>query len=61
MALGLGLLGFPPAHFWSLTPRELEAAVSGRLGRSLASAPLVRADLCALMRRFPDDPSPPLR
>ncbi len=54
MALGLGLLGFSPAHFWSLTPKELEAAISGRLGRSRTPAALTRSDLSALMNRFPD-------
>lgn len=54
MALGLGLLGLPPAHFWSLTPKELEAAVIGRLGRASRSAALTSSGLAALMHRFPD-------
>jgi uncharacterized phage protein (TIGR02216 family) len=52
MAIGLGLLRLPPAHFWSMTPRELDAALTGLLGP--ADAPLPRATLAALMRRFPD-------
>lgn len=54
MALGLGILGFSPAHFWSLTPRELEAALSGRVGLSASPAGFTRSNLSALMRRFPD-------
>lgn len=54
MALGLGLLGFSPAHFWSLTPKELEAAIAGRLGRSRTTAALTRSDLSTLMHRYPD-------
>lgn len=57
MALGLGLLGFSPAHFWSLTPKELEAAITGRLGRTAQPADLARADLTSLMQRFPDHAS----
>lgn len=57
MALGLGLLGLPPAHFWSLTPKELEAAIAGRLGRPSRSAALTSSGLAALMHRFPDGAS----
>ena len=32
MAAGLGLLRLRPADFWSMTPRELEAALRGLLG-----------------------------
>jgi uncharacterized phage protein (TIGR02216 family) len=54
MAIGLGLLRLPPAHFWSMTPKELDAALTGLLGPAHADAPLPRATLAALMRRFPD-------
>ena len=53
MAAGLGLLRLPPAHFWSMTPRELEAALRALLGPS-ADAPLPRSTFADLMRRFPD-------
>ena len=32
MAIGLGVLGFAPAVFWALTPKELDAALRGRFG-----------------------------
>jgi len=53
MAAGLGLLRLPPAQFWSMTPRELAAAVSALLGPA-APAPPTRAALAGLMSRFPD-------
>jgi len=53
MAAGLGLLRLPPAHFWSMTPRELEAAL-GALAGPVSDAPLPRPALAALMARFPD-------
>ncbi len=53
MAVGLGLLAFEPAHFWAMTPRELDAAVRGRFG-GVPLAPLPRASLEAMMTRFPD-------
>ena len=52
MAAGLGLLRLPPAHFWSMTPRELEAAL--RMLLPAADVPLPRAALTALMSRYPD-------
>ncbi len=54
MELGLGTLGLAPPVFWSLTPRELQAALRGRFGTSAASEALSRRDLHALMQRFPD-------
>jgi uncharacterized phage protein (TIGR02216 family) len=53
MAAGLGLLRLPPAVFWSMTPRELEAALRGLLGPA-GDAPLARATLAQLMILFPD-------
>jgi uncharacterized phage protein (TIGR02216 family) len=53
MAMGLGLLGLAPAAFWAMTPRELAAAIRGRLGPRTEAAPS-RADLAAMMTRFPD-------
>ena len=53
MAAGLGLLRLPPAHFWSMTPRELAVALDGGLGRMPPPRP-ARADLVRLMSAFPD-------
>jgi uncharacterized phage protein (TIGR02216 family) len=52
MAAGLGLLRLSPAVFWSMTPRELEAALSFHLAPP--ETPLPRSALAALMSRFPD-------
>jgi uncharacterized phage protein (TIGR02216 family) len=54
MAAGLGLLRLPPAHFWSMTPRELEAALRTLAGSPADDAPLPRSVLAALMSRYPD-------
>jgi uncharacterized phage protein (TIGR02216 family) len=54
MAAGLGLLRLRPADFWSMTPRELEAALRGLLGPGHANDPLPRTMLADLMQRFPD-------
>ena len=54
MAAGLGLLRLSPAAFWSMTPRELAAALRGLLGPANTDAPLPRAALAQLMSRFPD-------
>ncbi len=53
MAFGLGRLALPPSVFWTMTPREIAAAVAGVFGR--APLPPERADLAALMARFPDN------
>lgn len=47
---GLGLLRLAPAHFWSITPRELMALTGGN---KPAEAP-DRARLMALMDDWPD-------
>ena len=52
MELGLGRLGRSPREFWAMTPKELEAAVAGAIGLSIA--PLSREDLDRLISRFPD-------
>jgi uncharacterized phage protein (TIGR02216 family) len=54
MALGLGLLRLRPADFWSMTPRELDAALRGLLGPVHLDTPLPRSSLAALMTRYPD-------
>jgi uncharacterized phage protein (TIGR02216 family) len=54
MAAGLGLLRLHPPDFWSMTPRELDAALRGILGPLQGMAPLRRSALSALMSRYPD-------
>lgn len=54
MAAGLGLLALPPAVFWAMTPRELTAALSGRIGPGSRSAPPTSGELARLMQLFPD-------
>jgi uncharacterized phage protein (TIGR02216 family) len=49
--MGLGVLRLPPDAFWRMTPRELALAIEAVTGRS---APLGRATLDALMKRYPD-------
>jgi len=52
MAAGLGLLRLRPADFWSMTPKELEAALRALLGP--AHEPLSRRTLARLISRYPD-------
>lgn len=54
MATGLGLLGMSARDFWAMTPREYAAVVRGRFGPLASETTFRRADLDALMRRFPD-------
>ena len=54
MAAGLGLLRLRPADFWSMTPRELDAALHGLLGPPHGNSPLPRPALAELMARYPD-------
>jgi uncharacterized phage protein (TIGR02216 family) len=49
--MGLGVLRLSPDAFWRMTPRELALAIEAVTGRS---APLRRATLDALMKRYPD-------
>ncbi len=51
MRLGLGELRLPPEAFWSMTPRELEAAAAP--WRRI-SGPMTRDALAELRERFPD-------
>ncbi len=53
MAAGFGLLGLSSAAFWAMTPRELSAALRGRLG-SGPDAPPSAQELAELMTRYPD-------
>jgi uncharacterized phage protein (TIGR02216 family) len=55
MEIGLGLLSLPPVVFWAMTPRELQAALTGRFGSVGRANRISRGDLDALMRRFPDE------
>ncbi|HVZ05139.1 phage tail assembly chaperone [Hyphomicrobium sp.] len=54
MEIGLGVLGLAPLVFWSLTPRELQAALRGKFGAIGRHAAPAREDLDALMQRYPD-------
>jgi uncharacterized phage protein (TIGR02216 family) len=54
MAAGLGLLRLRPADFWSMTPRELDAALRGLIGPAHAETPTTRSTLASLMMRYPD-------
>jgi uncharacterized phage protein (TIGR02216 family) len=53
MAAGFGLLGLSPAAFWAMTPRELAAALRGRLGPGTPTPPSAH-ELADLMNRYPD-------
>jgi uncharacterized phage protein (TIGR02216 family) len=46
------VLRLAPKDFWQMTPREFALAVEAVLGPRAAA--LARADLDALMRRYPD-------
>lgn len=54
MTAGLGTLRLAPHDFWSMTPRELDAALRGALGLVAATPAMTRSDLKALMATFPD-------
>jgi uncharacterized phage protein (TIGR02216 family) len=51
IGFGLGVLKLAPEQFWRMTPRELAYAIEAASGRS---APLDRAALTQLMKRYPD-------
>jgi len=51
MAAGLGSMRLSPSAFWAMTPREF-AHAAGLAGRDAVSPG--RAELAALMLRFPD-------
>lgn len=51
MRVGLHQLQLTPAVFWALTPAELQVMQ----GATLATAPMGRFQLDALLRDFPDD------
>ncbi len=54
MAFGFGVLRLSSHAFWSLTPRELAAAIDGVHGRARVDQPTSRATLSRLMAAFPD-------
>jgi uncharacterized phage protein (TIGR02216 family) len=54
MTAGLGMLRLAPRDFWSMTPRELDAALRGALGLVAAPPVTTRSDLVALMAEYPD-------
>lgn len=54
MAIGLGVLRLSPRDFWSMTPRELEAAFVGLTQGGHPVSPMSAAELDALMKRHPD-------
>jgi uncharacterized phage protein (TIGR02216 family) len=54
MTAGLGMLRLAPRDFWSMTPRELDAALRGALGLVAMVPAMTRSDLVALMAEFPD-------
>jgi uncharacterized phage protein (TIGR02216 family) len=54
MTAGLGTLRLAPRDFWSMTPRELDAALRGALGLVAAAPSMTRSDLVALMEAYPD-------
>ena len=51
----LGRRGMSPADFWGLTLPELKMILSDRDGTLSMAAPPTRADLEALLARFPDE------
>ncbi len=57
MSAGLGVLRLSPKEFWAMTPRELDAALTGVFGPPSSPSPPARRDLTALMERFPDKES----
>jgi uncharacterized phage protein (TIGR02216 family) len=52
MQFGFGVLHLAPDAFWRMTPRELAHAIIGVRGPTVM--PMARAELDALMQRFPD-------
>lgn len=55
MAFAFGVLRLPPEIFWAMTPKELDAAIHGRIGREVMQPAMTRDELDAYMQRFPDE------
>ncbi|MGE3831361.1 MAG: phage tail assembly chaperone [Parvibaculaceae bacterium] len=51
MQLGMGRLGLAPRDFWSMTLRELNAA----LGLTAHAQGMTRGDLNSLLELYPDE------
>ena len=54
MALGFGVLRLSPHEFWSMTPRELRAALDAALGPAPGARAPDRRALDAMLARYPD-------
>lgn len=54
MAFGIGHLRLSSKEFWSMSLRELDAAIEGRLGKSKTYSSVTRNHLVELMREHPD-------
>ncbi|WDR02754.1 phage tail assembly chaperone [Devosia algicola] len=52
MQFGFGVLKLSPEALWTMTPRELAAAMRG--GQRTSASPLVRSELTRLMELYPD-------
>jgi uncharacterized phage protein (TIGR02216 family) len=52
LEIGLGILRLSPKDFWTMSPRELVAAIRGLFGETIA--PIDRESFDKLLRRFPD-------
>ncbi len=61
MEIGLGMMRLTPEVFWSMTMPEFLAAYDGWLetqGRRASEAAVpTRAEIDAMMARFPDEPN----
>jgi uncharacterized phage protein (TIGR02216 family) len=54
MTAGLGMLRLAPRDFWSMTPRELDAALRGAFGVAMPIEAPSRDELRRLMEAYPD-------
>ncbi|MCB1504690.1 MAG: phage tail assembly chaperone [Hyphomicrobiaceae bacterium] len=55
MAAGLGLLRLEPRAFWSMTPKELQAALDGLRGPAALDAPPGKSAVMRMIERYPDE------
>lgn len=56
MAFGFGVLRRSSAEFWAMTPRELASASNANFLKAGGSP--ARADMAAMMQKFPDSAEP---
>ena len=54
MSIGFGHLRLSSTHFWSMTPKELEAAITALTGDEGAVG-LTRSNMNELLLQFPDE------